>query len=301
MGSESQQSVKLIMPAFEYQVQNRSESLWSTFYRFLKGYGRCECYLYDEAYLVDFADTYLKDSSGIFSIFSDHKLTHRDLGTFLCEHYPGSRAPKLREDMIARKSYGPLHKIFDEDFGRRTTPTGGYMADFTKRCSKGKNQIGGANGVPLTVRILCYRLPEGDCEVGPVPMAGAPGVVPDLTKRELEKKGVNLSRLEKLGISIPSKDDAKVDVRNPYGYPLVVFDKLPLVEHSEHFYPPDKDDGERVVVRSILRQDGHECFRTDATQSPDSWNQLRYIRLVSEYRSQNYPHVGGKRPAVCKK
>jgi hypothetical protein len=236
--------------------------------RILRSVGLCKpAYDYDLDYLgynVGFAAGYLKPIQGFFL---DEYLTHSQVMEILNKNRVW-RAPTLREDMISREVYGKDHKIFDDDFGRSGRTWCGYMADVTKPY-KGGREISGANGQPLVVRVLYYRYPrkEKPDEIGPIVMTGRSGVVPRLTKAELEKHKINLSMLEKLGIEIPSDSDQIVDVRSPLGYPLLVFDDLPVDKHGEHFYPPHPNTGEVAVVRRTYKHNGYACFRIDATEN----------------------------------
>lgn len=234
--------------------------------RFLRRFGVCKQesdrdYL---GYTIGFAPSYLKPANGFFL---DEYLTYDQVMEILNKKHIG-RAPTLREDMIMREVYRKDNEIFDDDFGRGEGTWCGYMADLTKPY-KGGREINGADGRPLVVRDLycIYPRKEESERIGPIVMAGRPGVVPRLTKAELEKRKINLSMLEKLGIEIPSNPDQIVDVRSPFGYPLLVFDDLPLDKHGEHFYPPHPDTKKAAVVRRTCKHNGHACYRIDATEN----------------------------------
>jgi len=306
----------IIIPHYEYKLQNGSKSVlpeWlDCLVHLFKEKQQDDLYVTKNAYEIGFASGYLKDESGVFIPGKDIQLTHSKMMEYLHEYCKELRPPKLREDMIARILLDQRNSVFNEDFGRTKSRMEGYMTDYTTKYN-GKNSLSGADGNQLIVRVLHHRYPnrEGgdkpvvEKKIGPIVMAGDSGVVPRLTKRELEKNGVKLPKLEALGVIIPSKDDEIVDVRSPLGYPLLVFDDLPLGKHGEHFDPPGKDAGERVVLRSVFRYDGHECFKIDANCDPKGSSTLRSCRLVYQLRrstlERNDPYVRSNRPAVGQK
>ena len=197
------------------------------------------------------------------------------------------RYPMLYEDESVRNKLGKEHSIFDANFARNGKAwRRGYVADFTKPYGKAEE---GINHQEVVQRLIGWRLPEGDVEVGTTTIAPA-GMVPSFSRTQIEKRigAQNLKKLEQLrGKEIYEKGDEIVDVRNVLGYPQFTLshgakDESGLIPHSYHVYTPDQNTGETVGVRYADwdRHDGHGCFYVYLDVRPGSSDPDRSFPLV---------------------
>ena len=183
------------------------------------------------------------------------------------------RYPTLFEDEAIRE-LGKDHALFDENFQRNGTPwRWGYVADFNKPYGQAQEGI----DQQLVTRVVGFRMPDGDYEIGSVTIAPS-GMVPALSRVRMEKRigAEGLKRLEHLrGREIYEKGDQVVDVKNALGYPQFTLghnasDEIGLIPHSHHFYTPSQQDGERVGIRGAgWRHHGvRRCFDVDLSVDP---------------------------------
>jgi hypothetical protein len=139
-------------------------------------------------------------------------------------HSTNFRYLTLFEDEAARRQLGKDHAVFDENFERNGQPwRWGYILDFNRPCKEG--MVDGVNQ-KLVTRIIGYRLPSGDEELGVTTIAPS-GMVPLLSRAALEKMvgASGLKKLEELrGKEIHEKGDEVVDVKNALGYPQFTLD-----------------------------------------------------------------------------
>jgi hypothetical protein len=158
----------------------------------------------------------------------------------------------LYEDQLLRDTLGKDHVIFDENFERNGMPWRyGYVLDFNRPSKEG--MVEGINQ-QLVTRIIGYRLPGGDEELGTTTIAPS-GMVPLFTKAELEKKySGGLKKLEELGVVIPDNGEEIVKPWNTLGYPQFTLnhdyrEKDNIISHNHRVYTPGQNDDERVGVR----------------------------------------------------
>lgn len=233
-----------------------------------------------------------------YPVFEDGKLvallTQNGVAKFLRRYNESNktsfRYPTLFEDEAMRDQLGKDHTAFDENFRRNGKPWGwGYVADFTKPYGK---QEEGISGQGLVTRLVGYRLPSGDFEVGVVTIAPS-GMVPTLSRKKLEKiiKAKGLKALEKRrGKEIYEKGDKVVDVRNPLGYPQFTLEhdakdeKGMLYPHSHHIYTPLQDSGEAAGSRDAHRfhHVNRMCFLVNLYVYPEDLSPDRSFPLVRE-------------------
>ncbi|MBI2232454.1 MAG: hypothetical protein HYU56_00910 [Candidatus Aenigmarchaeota archaeon] len=218
-------------------------------------------------------------------------VTQAQAAAFLREYnkanYSTFRYPMLYEDESVRDKLGKEHSIFGENFGRNgKTKRLGYVADFTKPYGKA---VEGINHHEVVQRLIGWRLPKGDVEVGATTIAPT-GMVPSFSRTQIEKRigAQGLKRLEQLrGKEIYEKGDEIVDVRNALGYPQFTLnhdakDESDLIPHSYHVYTPDQNIGETVGVRAAdwYRHDGLRCFSVILYVEPGDSHQYRSFPLV---------------------
>jgi len=181
----------------------------------------------------------------------------------------------LYEDQLLRDTFGNIHTIFDENYQRNGMPwRWGYVFDFSRPSGEGADGVEvDGQSQRLVTREIGYRLPGGDAILGVTTIAPS-GMVPLLTKEELEACRVDLSKLEKLGVSIA--DEGIIRPTNALGYPQLTFPHKyqrdgKLVSHSHHLYTPTQNDSERVGVRGAGWHDhgGSRCFGVDLGVEPE--------------------------------
>src|SRR3989339_46723 len=200
-----------------------------------------------------------------YPIFEDGNLianvTQAQAAQFLRDHNKANktnyRIPFLFEDEVLRDQLGKDHAVFDENFERNGQPwRWGYVADFTRPNSALK-PVNGVDDQQLVQRVLYWRMPEGEVEVGPITIAPS-GMVPRLTRKEFETnyKAVGMKKLEQLrGREISEQGEEIVDIRNALGYPQFTLDhnaknRGEFIDHSNHVYTPLQNAGEAVGVRN---------------------------------------------------
>ncbi|MCX6816078.1 MAG: hypothetical protein NT120_04470 [Candidatus Aenigmarchaeota archaeon] len=230
------------------------------------------------AHTIQIALRYPVDDKGSLIADMTQKKTAKFINDYNTSHKLESpytlKLITLAEDEAVRDALGKDHTAFDENFQRNGQDWHwSYVADFTKPYGKGAEGI----GQDLVTRIVGYRLPGGDVEIGPVTIA-PDGMVPTISRVKLEKMigADGLKLLEKLrGKDIYEKDEEIVDVRNALGFPQYTLDhnakdEIALITHSHHVYTPSQDDGEAVGFRLALwlRGRGDRCFSVDLSVDP---------------------------------
>ena len=198
-------------------------------------------------------------------------LTQRGMAELL-RGYPELRGGlTLYETLLLCGKLGKEDPAFDETFNRGVPHYNERVLDFSRPCDYGMVDGVEVNGQRqmLVTRLIGYRLSDGDEILGVTTIAPS-GMVPTLTKAELEKHRVNLTELGKLGVELPESGGEIVNLTDALGYPKLT---LPhgyeidgnLVPHSHHVWTPEQTDDERVGVLDAFYHllDGDLCFITN--------------------------------------
>jgi len=189
----------------------------------------------------------------------------------------------LFEDEAVRDQLGPGHKTFDENFNREGMPyRWGYVGDSTRPYDEGAKGI----GQQLITRMLYWRLPDRELEIGPIALAPS-GMAPKIDSKEMEKIIGKEGLLKLANLTGRKITDGPIDVRNALGYPQYSLDHEykdgeKLLLHSHHVYSPSQNAGETVGVRGAGwdRHGGVGCFSVGLDFDPSCSGPGRSFPLV---------------------
>ncbi len=181
------------------------------------------------AYRISVAATYPKRNDGTLIA----GLTHDEAASLLNEQNASHgrlRMLKVIEDHVIRKK--DPH-FFSEDWNRPRKS--GFLADMLKPTAY--NSVNGVGGQLLVPKLLYWRLPHGEQEVGVV-FVPSDGIVPHLTRSCLEEMigAEGLNKLAPLrGREIYEKADEIVDVCDALGYPkFTIPHEAEVIPHLTH-------------------------------------------------------------------
>lgn len=242
----------------------------------------CGTHVYIPAHTIEVAKRYPTYEDG--SLVADK--TQKQVAEFMSAYKDFKGGLALYEDQFLRDTLGKDHGMFDENFGRNGQKWHwGYVLDYNK---PSKEVIVDGINQQLVTRVIGYRLPDGDVELGVTTIAPS-GMVPELTKTQMEKYfgKDSLTTLEKLGVAIPDNKKEAIKLVNTLGYPQFTLDHDykeggKSVSHSHHVYTPSQNDGERVGVRLALwlRHGGLWCFRVRLGRGPEDSDSYGSFPLV---------------------